>query len=33
MVNEPIFNEGINIDIVYNNAVNNIKKLVFKNKN
>ena len=30
MVNEPIFNEGINIDIVYNNAVNNIKKLVFK---
>jgi hypothetical protein len=33
MVNEPIFNEGMNIDIVYNNAVNNIKKLVFKNKN
>jgi hypothetical protein len=30
MVNEPIFNEGMNIDIVYNNAVNNIKKLVFK---
>ena len=33
MVNEPIFNEGMNIDIVYNIAVNNIKKLVFKNKN
>jgi hypothetical protein len=30
IVNEPIFNEGMNIDIVYNNAVNNIKKLVFK---
>jgi hypothetical protein len=30
MVNEPIFNEGINIDIVYNNAIDNIKKLVFK---
>jgi hypothetical protein len=23
----------MNIDIVYNNAVNNIKKLVLKNKN
>ena len=33
MVNEPIFNDGMNIDIVYNNAVENIKKLVFKNKN
>ena len=30
MVNEPIFNDGMNIDIVYNNAVENIKKLVFK---
>ena len=30
IVNEPIFNEGINIDTVYNNAVNNIKKLVIK---
>ena len=30
MVNEPIFNEGMNIDIIYNNAVENIKKLVFK---
>jgi len=30
IVNEPIFNEGMNIDIVYNNAVNNIKKLVIK---
>jgi hypothetical protein len=30
IVNEPIFNEGMNIDNVYNNAVNNIKKLVFK---
>ena len=30
IVNEPIFNEGMNFDIVYNNAVNNIKKLVIK---
>jgi len=28
MVNEPIFNKDVNIDIIYNNAVNNIKKLV-----
>jgi hypothetical protein len=33
MVNEPIFNEGMNIDTVYNNAINNIKKIIFKNKN
>ena len=31
IVNEPIFN--IDTDTVYNNAVNNIKNLVFKNKN
>jgi hypothetical protein len=28
IVNEPIFNEDKNIDIIYNNAVANIKKLV-----
>jgi hypothetical protein len=30
IVNEPIFNTGMNIDTVYNNAVKNIKKLVIK---
>jgi len=30
IVNEPIFNEGMNADIVYNNIVNNIKKLALK---
>jgi hypothetical protein len=30
IVNEPIFNTGCGIDIVYNNIVNNIKKLVLK---
>jgi hypothetical protein len=33
IVNEPIFNEGKNIDIIYNNAIANIQKIVFKNKN
>jgi hypothetical protein len=28
IVNEPIFNKDNNIDIIYNNAINNIKKLV-----
>ena len=28
IVNEPIFNTDKNIDIIYNNAINNIKKLV-----
>ena len=30
IVNQPIFNNGINIDIIYNKAINNIKKLVIK---
>jgi hypothetical protein len=30
IVNEPIFNEGNNIDIIYNNAIANIQKVVFK---
>jgi hypothetical protein len=29
IVNEPIFNKDKNIDIIYNNAINNIKKLIF----
>jgi hypothetical protein len=29
IVNEPIFNEDKNIDIIYNSVVANIKKLVF----
>ena len=33
IVNEPIFNKDKNIDIIYNNAINNIKKLVLQNKN
>jgi hypothetical protein len=33
IVNEPIFNKDKNIDIIYNNAINNIKNLVLKNKN
>lgn len=33
IVNEPIFNKDNNIDIIYNNAINNIKKLVLQNKN
>lgn len=33
IVNEPIFNTDKNIDIIYNNAINNIKKLVLQNKN
>jgi hypothetical protein len=28
IINEPIFNTDKNIDIIYNNAINNIKKLV-----
>jgi hypothetical protein len=28
IVNEPIFNKDKNIDIIYNNAINNIKNLV-----
>jgi hypothetical protein len=31
IVNEPIFNEGKTIDVIYNNAVENIKRLVSKN--
>jgi hypothetical protein len=31
IVNEPIFNEGKMIDVIYNNAVENIKRLVSKN--
>ena len=30
IVNEPIFNNGINIDIIYNKIVNNIKNLALK---
>jgi len=30
IVNEPIFNEGKNADIIYDNAIANIKKLVSK---
>jgi len=33
IVNEPIFNKDKNIDIIYNNAINNIKNLLLKNKN
>jgi hypothetical protein len=30
IVNEPIFNKDKNIDIIYNNAINNIKNLLLK---
>lgn len=31
IVNEPIFNEGKTIDVIYNNALKNIRRLVSKN--